>query len=254
MDWGNDYFTFSDTNIEYIWRFLQLVHERGWLYLGHRSTEWCPRCGTSLSQHELTQAGVYQDRSDPSLYVRFPLLERPRESLVVWTTTPWTLPANVAAAVKPDAEYGLRENGEWVAVARYPDERFERRSLGQELVGLRYRGPFDDLGPGGEVEHRVIPWDEVSLEEGTGIVHIAPGRRPGGLRARPRPRPPRALARSTRRAASTTPTAGCTACRRPRPPTRSSVASPSRGSCSRPARTSTAIRIAGAATRPSSGA
>ena len=175
MDWGKDYFTFSDTNIEYIWRFLQLVHERGWLYLGHRSTEWCPRCGTSLSQHELTQAGVYQDRSDPSLYVRFPLLERPKESLVVWTTTPWTLPANVAAAVKPDAEYGLRENGEWVAVARYPDERFERRSLGQELVGLRYRGPFDDLGPGGEVEHRVIPWDEVSLEEGTGIVHIAPG-------------------------------------------------------------------------------
>ena len=72
MDWGNDYFTFSDTNIEYIWRFLRLVHERGWLYLGHRSTEWCPRCGTSLSQHELTQAGVYQDRSDPSLVVRLP--------------------------------------------------------------------------------------------------------------------------------------------------------------------------------------
>ncbi|MFN2469102.1 MAG: isoleucine--tRNA ligase [Gaiellaceae bacterium] len=175
MDWGNDYFTFSDTNIEYIWRFLQLVHERGWLYLGHRSTEWCPRCGTSLSQHELTQAGVYQERSDPSLYVRFPLLERPDESLVVWTTTPWTLPANVAAAVKPDAEYGRRASGEWVAVARYPDERFDRRALGEELVGLRYRGPFDDLGPGGEVDHRVIPWDEVSLEEGTGVVHIAPG-------------------------------------------------------------------------------
>src|SRR5215207_6534445 len=76
MDWGNDYFTFSDTNIEYIWRFLQLLHTRGWLYLGHRSTEWCPRCGTSLSQHELTQAGVYQERSDLSLYVRFPLLDR----------------------------------------------------------------------------------------------------------------------------------------------------------------------------------
>jgi isoleucyl-tRNA synthetase len=175
MDWGNDYFTFSDTNIEYIWRFLQLVHARGWLYLGHRSTEWCPRCGTSLSQHELTQAGVYQERSDPSLYVRFPLLERPGESLVVWTTTPWTLPANVAAAVEPEAEYGRRGNGEWVAVARYPDERFDARVPGRELVGLRYRGPFDDLGPGGEVEHRVIPWEEVSLEEGTGIVHIAPG-------------------------------------------------------------------------------
>jgi isoleucyl-tRNA synthetase len=175
MDWGNDYYTFSDTNIEYIWRFLKIVHERGWLYVGHRSTEWCPRCGTSLSQHELSQSGVYQEKSDPSLYVRFPLLDRQGESLVVWTTTPWTLPANVAAAVQPDAEYGLRENGEWVAVARYSDERFVNRLRGEELVGLRYRGPFDDLGPGASVDHRVVPWDEVSLEEGTGIVHIATG-------------------------------------------------------------------------------
>jgi isoleucyl-tRNA synthetase len=175
MDWGSDYFTFSDTNIEYIWGFLKSMHERGFLYKGHRSTEWCPRCGTSISQHELTQSGVYQERTDPSLFVRFPLLERDGESLVIWTTTPWTLPANVAAAVKEDAEYGLRENGEWVALARYPDEAFLRTVAGAELVGLRYRGPFDDLGPGGEVEHRVIPWDEVSLEEGSGIVHIAPG-------------------------------------------------------------------------------
>jgi isoleucyl-tRNA synthetase len=175
MDWGYDYFTFSDTNIEYIWRFLKVVHGRGALYLGHRSTEWCPRCGTSLSQHELTQAGVYQERSDPSLYVRFPLLDRPDESLIIWTTTPWTLPANVAAAVKPDAEYGKRESGEWVAVARYPEETFVERAQGTELVGWRYRGPFDDLGPGGEVDHRVIPWDDVSLDEGSGIVHIATG-------------------------------------------------------------------------------
>src|SRR3954451_10741867 len=175
MDWGGDYYTFSDTNIEYIWKFLKIVDERGWLYMGHRSTEWCPRCGTSLSQHELSQSGVYQEKSDPSLFVRFPLLDRQGESLVVWTTTPWTLPANVAAAVQPDAEYGLREDGEWVAVARYPDERFVKRLRGEELVGLRYRGPFDDLGPGASVDHRVVPWDEVSLEEGTGIVHIATG-------------------------------------------------------------------------------
>ena len=175
MDWGNDYFTFSDTNIEYIWRFLREMYERGYLYKGHRSTEWCPRCGTSISQHELTQSGVYQQRSDPSLFVRFPLLDHPGESLVIWTTTPWTLPANVAAAVQPDADYGLRENGEWVAVARYPDDTFVRTVEGSDLVGLRYRGPFDDLGPGSEVEHRVIPWDDVSLEEGSGIVHIAPG-------------------------------------------------------------------------------
>ena len=175
MDWGRDYFTFSDTNIEYVWRMLKRVHENDWLYMGHRSTEWCPRCGTSLSQHELSQSGVYQDRADPSLYVRFPLLERPHESLVIWTTTPWTLPANVAAAVKPDAEYGRRENGEWVAVARYPDEAFAERKRGEELVGWRYSGPFDELRPGGAVEHRVIPWDEVTLDQGTGVVHIAPG-------------------------------------------------------------------------------
>jgi isoleucyl-tRNA synthetase len=175
MDWGNDYFTFSDTNIEYIWKFLKLVNERGWLYVGHRSTEWCPRCGTSLSQHELSQSGVYQEKSDPSLYVRFPLLDRGSESVVVWTTTPWTLPANVAAAVNTEAEYGRRDNGQWVAVARYPDERFGERVPGSELVGLRYRGPFDDLGPGGAIEHRIVAWDEVSLDEGTGIVHIATG-------------------------------------------------------------------------------
>src|SRR5581483_4526347 len=175
MDWGNDYFTFSDTNIEYIWKFLKRLNEQGRLYLGHRSTEWCPRCGTSLSQHELTQAGVFQEKTDPSLFVRLPLLDRDHEWLVVWTTTPWTLPANVAAAVKPDAEYARRENGEWVLASLYPDERFGDRKLGAELVGWRYRGPFDDLEPGSSVEHVVIPWDEVSLTEGTGIVHIAPG-------------------------------------------------------------------------------
>src|SRR5216110_1815486 len=164
MDWGNDYFTFSDTNIEYIWRFLKIVDERDWLYLGHRSTEWCPRCGTSLSQHELTQAGVYQERADPSLYVRFPLLDREHEFLVVWTTTPWTLPANVAAAVAPDAQSGRRENGEWVAVARYPDETFEEVLRGEQLVGWRYRGPFDHLPAATGIEHRVVAWDEVSLD------------------------------------------------------------------------------------------
>ena len=173
MDWGRDYFTFSDTNIEYIWKFLRRVHDRGWLYLGHRSTEWCPRCGTSISAHELH--GSYEDRIDPSLYVRLPLRDRDGETLVVWTTTPWTLPANVAAAVNPDAEYGLLETGDWVAVALNPGETFTSVVKGAELVGLRYDGPFDALGPGADVDHRVIPWDEVALDTGTGIVHIAPG-------------------------------------------------------------------------------
>src|SRR5438128_3030212 len=175
MDWDNDYFTFADTNIEYIWGFLQEVHARGWLYKGHRATQWCPRCGTSLSKHEQAGEENYAELEHPSLYVRFPLREREGESLVVWTTTPWTLPANVAAAVRPDAEYGRRDDGDWVAVARYPDDRFEERLPGSELVDWHYRGPFDTLEPGAAVEHRVVAWDEVSLGEGTGIVHIAPG-------------------------------------------------------------------------------
>jgi isoleucyl-tRNA synthetase len=174
MDWDRDYYTFTDTNIEYIWRFLAAVHERGWLYQGHRSTVWCPRCGTSISQHEVF-SGEYRELEHPSLTVRFPLKERQGEALAIWTTTPWTLPANVAAAVKPDAEYILREDGVWVARELHPEAKAVKTALGSELVGLEYEGPFDHL-PGQEgVAHRVIPWDDVSLHEGTGIVHIAPG-------------------------------------------------------------------------------
>src|SRR5829696_2027204 len=180
MDWDNDYYTFSDTNIEYIWRFLKTVHERGWLYTGHRSNVWCPRCGTSISQHELI--GSYEDRSDPSLYVRLPLLDDDGDALVVWTTTPWTLPANVAAAVDPEAEYVKLSTADgllWIAEARLSDLPFGGEVVGKangaELVGKRYEGPYDHLAAAEEVEHRVIPWDDVTMEEGTGIVHIAPG-------------------------------------------------------------------------------
>ncbi len=76
MDWGNDYFTFSDTNIEYIWRFLKECHRREWLYKGHRATQWCPRCGTSLSKHEQAGDENYAELEHPSLYVRFPLKEQ----------------------------------------------------------------------------------------------------------------------------------------------------------------------------------
>ncbi|HEX2497119.1 MAG TPA: isoleucine--tRNA ligase, partial [Gaiellaceae bacterium] len=174
MDWDNDYYTFSDTNIEYIWRFLKEVNRRGWLYKGHRSTQWCPRCGTSLSQHEQAGEENYKELEHPSLYVRFPLRDREGEALIVWTTTPWTLPANVAAAVRPDAEYGLREGG-WRL--REDSVEYDRVARGEALVGLTYEGPFDDFPPQHQhgAEHRVIPWDEVSLTEGTGIVHIAPG-------------------------------------------------------------------------------
>ena len=176
MDWGNDYFTFSDTNIEYIWKFLKIVNERGWLYMGHRSTEWCPRCGTSLSQHELTQAGVYQDRADPSLSVRFPLARPPgpvgrrsgrrRRGRCRPTSPPPSTRRPTTGGARTAS--GSRSQ-------RFPDDTFVERVKGSELVGLRYRGPFDDLKPGSEVEHRVIPWDDVTMDQGTGVVHIAPG-------------------------------------------------------------------------------
>ena len=180
MDWERSYFTMTDTNISYIWGFLQTCQERGWLYKGHRSMPWCPRCGTSLSQHELMDS--YKDITHPSLFVRLPLRGRDHEYLVVWTTTPWTLPANVAAAVQPEADYTRLETGSgvaYVATARLEHVPFKGRSLGtvkgSELVGLTYDGPFDDLAAQEGVEHRVVAWDEVSMEEGTGIVHIAPG-------------------------------------------------------------------------------
>jgi isoleucyl-tRNA synthetase len=175
MDWGNDYLTFSDTNIEYIWRFLKECKRRDWLYKGHRSTQWCPRCGTSLSQHEQAGEENHRELEHPSLFVRFPLKEREGESLVIWTTTPWTLPANVAAAVKPDADYVLSADGEWRARELVGEVEVVRSARGEELVGLEYEAPFDDLPAQEGVVHRVIPWDEVALDEGTGIVHIAPG-------------------------------------------------------------------------------
>ena len=175
MDWGDDYFTFSDTNIEYIWRFLQRG-ARARLALPGPPLDGVVSALRHVDLGARARVGVLrQDRADPSLYVRFPLLDRPGEALVIWTTTPWTLPANVAAAVKPDAEYGRPRTGSGSRSARYPDETFVERKRGEELVGWRYAGPFDELRPGREVEHRVIPWEEVTLDEGTGIVHIAPG-------------------------------------------------------------------------------
>ena len=184
MDWNNSYFTMTDTNISHIWGFLKECNARGWLYRGHRSMPWCPRCGTSLSQHELMDS--YNDITHPSLYVRFPIRDRQgssqREYLIVWTTTPWTLPANVAAAVHPDEDYVRVETLSGVAVvakARLEHVPLHGKVLstvkGRELVGLRYDGPFDDLEAQQGVEHRVVAWDDVSMEEGTGIVHIAPG-------------------------------------------------------------------------------
>ncbi len=185
---GGSYFTFSNENNDLIWGFLAEVHKRGWLYKGLDSMPWCPRCGTGLSQMEMNEG--YQDREDPGLTVKFPLVDRPGESLLVWTTTPWTLAANIAAAVGPEMRYVRVRQGDesfWVgrgALKTAVIDAFEvvEELDGTALVGWRYRGPFDDLPAvqrtfeeAGGYEHRVVPWTEVGEEEGTGIVHIATG-------------------------------------------------------------------------------
>ena len=102
-DVGGSYFTFSNENNDLIWGFLKECHRRGWLYKGHDTMPWCARCGTGISQMEMNEG--YADREDPGLTVRFPLVDRPGEDLLVWTTTPWTLTSNVAAAVGPELRY-----------------------------------------------------------------------------------------------------------------------------------------------------
>jgi isoleucyl-tRNA synthetase len=186
-DVGGSYFTFSNENNDLIWGFLAECHRRGWIYKGHDTMPWCARCGTGLSEMEMNEG--YADREDPGLTVLFPLVERPGESLLVWTTTPWTLTSNVAAAVGSDLSYVRVRQADrtfWLAKGTLktalegPFEVLEER-LGADLVGWQYEGPYDELPAvrsafaAGGYHHRVVSWSEVGEDEGTGIVHVAPG-------------------------------------------------------------------------------
>jgi isoleucyl-tRNA synthetase len=180
MDWDNSYYTLSDENNYTIWTFLKTCHERGLLYRGTDVMPWCTRCGTGISEAEAAEG--YQDLTHRAVFVRFPLVERSGESLLVWTTTPWTLTSNVAVAVNPELCYlRVRQGDEVFYVAQgaksalHGDHEVLAEVPGSDLLGLRYRGPFDDLPAESKVEHTVIPWKDVSAEEGTGLVHIAPG-------------------------------------------------------------------------------
>jgi len=207
MDWDHSYYTMSDENNYGIWAFLKKCHERGLVYKGVDVMPWCPRCGTGLSQMEMNEG--YREVPHTSVFVKFPLRERKGENLLVWTTTPWTLSSNVAAAVKPGMNYlKIRQGDEFYYVGKanfenaraHPVQHMDAAKLpglmsiqsmfknkgsfeivetvdGQTLVGLTFDGPFDMLAGAAEAVpvHRVIAWDAVAESEGTGIVHIAPG-------------------------------------------------------------------------------
>ncbi|HVS99731.1 MAG TPA: class I tRNA ligase family protein, partial [Solirubrobacterales bacterium] len=189
VDLDDPYVTLEDRYIESVWWSLRRLWDKGSLYEGHKVVPYCPRCGTALSSHEVAQG--YEDVKDPSIYVRFPLLgesgEEAGESLLVWTTTPWTLPGNVGVAANPAVDYvRARRGGEVLIVAATLAERVLGedaevldRLAGSELVGRRYRGPVFELADGGPqgavtAPFLVVAGDFVTTEDGTGLVHIAP--------------------------------------------------------------------------------
>ncbi len=201
MDWENSYHTSSDENNYAIWHYLKIVHEKGWLYKGRDSVPWCPRCGTAISQHEILTE-EYQELTHKAVFVRYPVVGQDF-SLLIWTTTPWTLPGNVSVAVNPEFNYEIWElEGDKVLFAeeswkrvhnalreqfssleKFKGSKTKRYFKGSELLKFKYKGPFDDLARVGDAKksnsnnfHNVLASEElVTKEEGTGLVHIAPG-------------------------------------------------------------------------------
>ncbi|MGN6663453.1 MAG: isoleucine--tRNA ligase [Solirubrobacterales bacterium] len=180
IDLDDPYVTLEDDYIESVWWSLRRLWDDGRLYEGHKVVPYCPRCGTALSSHEVALG--YEDVRDPSIYVRFPLIDDDA-SLLVWTTTPWTLPGNVAVAVAPEVTYVRARVEEETLILAEPlvekvlGEGAEAldRFPGSELVGRRYGGPVFELTDGGpQNAFQVLPGDFVTTEDGTGLVHIAP--------------------------------------------------------------------------------
>ncbi len=179
MDWKNSYFTNTDENITAIWYFLKKCNENGWIIRKNRPMVWCPRCGTSLSEHEM--AGSYHDVTHTAIFAKFPVKGKDFK-MVAWTTTPWTLSANVALAVNPDNDYilVLTESGEKLVVGKEAlkvikgETKVLEEFKGEKLVGLEYETCFPELSEQ-QFAHKIVPWEDVDSNEGCGVVHIAPG-------------------------------------------------------------------------------
>lgn len=189
MDWENSYYTHTDNNILHNWFLLKIYFDKGWLYKGHDVVPWCGRCGTASSKHDIVTEG-YKAVMHDSIYVEYPIKGRKNEYLLVWTTTPWTLPGNVAIAIDSEKDYAaatgsVKGNVYYLlkSVAEKIGLKVEKTIKGKNLVGLKYESPFDELPVVkkslGNYEYKVIESDEkilvVSDEEGTGLIHIAPG-------------------------------------------------------------------------------
>ena len=179
VDLEHPYFTLDNNYIESVWHLLKRLWDQELIYQGYKVVPYDPRIGATLSSHEVAQG--YREVDDPSVYVRFPVAGEPGVFFLVWTTTPWTLPANLLLAVHPDVEYvWVRRNGETLILARDllrvlgdGELNILRSARGRELDGLRYERLFDELPVAGDV-CRVRTAEFVTTADGTGIVHIAP--------------------------------------------------------------------------------
>ncbi len=178
MDWQHSYFTNTDENITSIWHFLKVCASKGWIVKKNRPMAWCPRCGTSLSDHETSSS--YHEVEHTALFIKLPVKNKDF-SMIAWTTTPWTLSANVALAVNPNLKYVKVEfNGEKIVLGkdRLSILKQEVKILdefdGSSLVGLEYETCFPEL-PDQNFVHKIVAWDEVDSAEGSCVVHIAPG-------------------------------------------------------------------------------
>jgi isoleucyl-tRNA synthetase len=181
MDWDNSYYTMSDTNQLHNWFLIKKYHENGWLYKGKDAVPWCPRCGTASSKQDIITEG-YKEVTHPALFMQFPIKGKPNEYFIIFTTTPWTVPANVAIAVNENITYVMIENEGvkyWLAEKRLIEIQGEYKILekkkGKQLEGIEYIMPYASLEPQKDAPHKVVLWELASEEEGTGIVHIAPG-------------------------------------------------------------------------------
>ncbi|MBS3095257.1 isoleucine--tRNA ligase [Candidatus Woesearchaeota archaeon] len=180
MDWGNDYYTMSDNNIQSIWFFLKKCHENNWLYKGYKILPWCIRCGTSSSKHEMSDEG-YAELTHPSIYVKAKIKGKNNEYLLIWTTTEWTLSSNMAAAVNPDINYAKAQKGNDIyylseaTLKKLGNDYIVIDTIkGSDLIGIEYESFYPDIEIQKGIKHHVIPFEEVSDKDGTGIVHIAP--------------------------------------------------------------------------------
>ena len=188
VDFETAYVTYKNSYIESVWWILKDFWDKELLYQGFKVVPYCPRCGTPLSDHEVALG--YKDTTDPSVYVRMPFVDDPGTSLLVWTTTPWTLPGNVAVAVNPDIDYavvqrevknGVVEGTEKLILAEslvekvFGNEKVEIVEMlkGKKLKGKQYQ-PLYTFLPTDKPAHRIVFGDFVTVDEGTGMVHIAP--------------------------------------------------------------------------------